>query len=181
MKNNKNYCKFVSQVKSSQVKSSAKIVSLIALFILLFSISCKAKQNPKYSELEGTWKSYTSDIALPVITFTVDSAGNLNFNCLYEDKGFYHYNYTGKLTDDFEYPYTIELTFNISSYTPFASCSLDSLLGEISKFPNKSLIGKFIFSDASTCAASFDTIVHGGDTTGSHGVYPEKLERNFKK
>ena len=51
MKNNKIYCKFVSQVKSSQVKSSqvkasAKIVSLIALFILLFSISCKPKQNP---------------------------------------------------------------------------------------------------------------------------------------
>ena len=38
MKNNKNYCKFVSQVKSS-----AKIVFLIALFILLFSISCKPK------------------------------------------------------------------------------------------------------------------------------------------
>ncbi len=129
----------------------------------------------------GTWKSYTSDVDLPVITFTVDSGGNLNFNCLYEDKGFCHYNYTGKLAEDFEYPYTIELTFNISSYTPFASCSLDSFLDEISKFDNKSLIGKFIFSDASTCAVSFDTIVHAYYTGGYDSVGLHKLDRNFKK
>ncbi|WP_432633442.1 hypothetical protein [Brachyspira sp.] len=129
----------------------------------------------------GTWKSDTSDIALSAITFTVDSGGNLNFNCLYEDKGFYHYNYTGKLADNFDYPYTIELTFNIPSYTPFASCSLDSLLGEISKSPYKSAIGKFIFSDASTCAVSFDTIVHAYYTGGYNHVSFDKLERNFKK
>ena len=73
MKNNKNYCKFVSQVKSS-----AKIVSLIALFILLFSISCKSNENPrkvlyKVSDIEGTWKSAdTSE------TFTISGNGYID-------------------------------------------------------------------------------------------------------
>ena len=70
MKNNKNYCKFVSQVKSSQVKSSAKIVSLInnsfkifliALLILLFSISCKPKQDPN----DGEDSEYSKDGLIP--------------------------------------------------------------------------------------------------------------------
>ena len=74
MKNNKNYCKFVSQVKSS-----AKIVSLIALFILLFSISCKSNENPKkvlykVSDIEGTWRSAVSSDA----SFTISGNGYLD-------------------------------------------------------------------------------------------------------
>ena len=102
MKNNKNYCKFVSQVKSSQVKSSAKIVSLIALFILLFSISCKPKQEPeKYSksELIGTWENSASYAAVYIA-----SDGGLiqyrNWNAI-----------IGKVADTFDsYPYTIKLS-----------------------------------------------------------------------
>ena len=43
------------------------------------------------------------------------------------------------------------------------------------------MIGKFIFSNASTCAASFDTIFYTYDTTHREYVNPEKLECNFKK
>ena len=48
MKNKEVYYKFVSQVKSSQVKSSPKIVSLIALlsFVFLFLTSCNNAYAP---------------------------------------------------------------------------------------------------------------------------------------
>ena len=48
MKNKEVYYKFVSQVKSSQVKSSPKIVSLIALlsFVFLFLTSCSNAYAP---------------------------------------------------------------------------------------------------------------------------------------
>ena len=165
MKNNKNYCKFVSQVKSSQVKSSqvkssAKIISLIALFILLFSISCKSKQNPtpKYSELVGTWK-------FGDFIFTIDSSGNLNLNCGVNKYINTHCNYSGKLADDFEYPYTIELTFTISSHASITSCpkSKDSLFLEgVSKL-EQSKTGRFTFSDASTCTPYIETIRAAGN------------------
>ena len=96
MKNSKIYCKFISQVKSSQVKSSRKIVSLIALlFILLFSISCKAKQKPEEhsrTELVGNWCG--------VITVY--------------DNGFIHHNFgysysIGKVDENFYYPYTVTM------------------------------------------------------------------------
>ena len=91
MKNNKTTVNSLvksSQVKSSQVKSSAKIVSLInnsfkafliALFILLFSISCKSNENPKkvlykVSDIEGTWRSATS----PDTFFTISGNGYLD-------------------------------------------------------------------------------------------------------
>ena len=104
----------------------------------------------------------SSDIK-PVI-FTIDSAGNLNLNCgvnKYDDT---HCNYTGKLADTFEYPYTIELTFNISSHASITSCyySKDNWFNsKISELSPKSQTGKFTFSDASTCAVSIYTIERG--------------------
>ena len=99
----------------------------------------------------------SSDIK-PVI-FTIDSAGNLNLNCgvnKYDDT---HCNYTGKLADTFEYPYTIELTFNISSHSS-ASCHRedDWFDNNIGRLNPKLQTGKFTFRDASTCSTSIYTI-----------------------
>ena len=107
MKNNKNYCKFVSQVKSSQVKSSqvkssAKIVSLIALlFLLLFSISCKSKQNPngdgtetkfKPSQLVGNWKCENSDSSHSRHYIVIEDDGHFYCNTsIFLQQGGYYY------------------------------------------------------------------------------------------
>ena len=166
MKNNKIYCKFVSQVKSSQVKSSAKIVSLIALLILLFSISCKPKQNPTPSkdDLVGTWKT-TYDGCEYILN--IDSEGNLIFNCgLVNDKS-WHHNFAGKLADTFEYPYTIELTFMASSLSS-TSCTV-RINDFIGKLNPKSKIGRFTFNDASTLTAS--VIMLGASSVNGGSVY----------
>ncbi|WP_432633332.1 hypothetical protein, partial [Brachyspira sp.] len=123
---------------------------------LLFSISCKPKQNPtpKYSELVGTWKStYNRNEYI----LNIDSEGNLIFNCgLVNDKSFHH-NFAGKLADTFEYPYTIELTFTASSLSS-TSCTV-RINDVIEKLNPKSQIGKFTFHDASTLTASVNMLV----------------------
>ena len=143
MKNNKNYCKFVSQVKSSQVKSSAKIISLIALFILLFSISCKSNEKPPEPptvkhELEGTWVGYDKKYELK---FTVDSDGNITLSpepYLDKDDLRVPYNYTGKLTvgDTFNYPFTAK----VSNYDVYVYYDEE---------------GKLTFNNSTNCTANY--------------------------
>ena len=91
-----------------------------------------------------------------------------------------HCNYTGKLADTFEYPYTIELTFNISSHSS-ASCYMkdDWFDNNIGTLNPKLQTGKFIFSDASTCSASFYTIYRYHQGSGS--VNWEKKDFNLTK
>ena len=70
------YCKFIRQVKSS-----VKIVSLIALFILLFSISCKTKFNPSEALSEETYsiipEEYSGKYSNSLATYETTSS-----NCL---------------------------------------------------------------------------------------------------
>ena len=71
------YCKFISQVKSS-----VKIVSLIALlFLLLFSISCKTKFNPSEKLSEETYsiipEEYSGKYSNSLATYETTSS-----NCI---------------------------------------------------------------------------------------------------
>ena len=71
------YCKFIRQVKSS-----AKIVSLIALlFLLLFLISCKTKFNPSEKLSEETYsiipEEYSGKYSNSLATYETTSS-----NCL---------------------------------------------------------------------------------------------------
>ncbi len=126
----------------------------------MFSISCKSKQDPTPSkeDLVGTWKSTYSGHEF---ILNIDSEGNLIFNCgllAYEGNGF-HYNFAGKLADTFEYPYTIELTFTLSSFTD--SCkriAYDSSYYKDLEKQQKTGTGTFTFRDASTCEASVDMV-----------------------
>ena len=76
--------------------------------------------------------------------------------------GIRFYNYTGKLADNFNYPYTIELVYNFYSSV---------LLGDMTQYhydmfykdvSPKQQTGKFTFIDASTCEAHFHKISWGG-------------------
>ena len=165
-----NHCKFVIQFNSIQFNSIPKIISLIALlFILLFSISCSSNEEPKKhskSELVGTWNNQ-EQLKRNNFILDIDSEGNLNFNCGLKDYSGHHYNYSGKLADTFNYPYTIELTFTVSSHSSITSCikqdSTDSYwLNTRLKELNPQLnTAKFTFTDASTCTVSANMIYHG--------------------
>ena len=54
------------------------------------------------SELEGTWKSGNHVIE-------IDSNGNITLNCPLGNNHNYHYSYTGKLANDFNYPYAVKM------------------------------------------------------------------------
>ena len=74
-----------------------------------------------------------------------------------------HYNYSGKLADTFNYPYTIELTFTASSHssTSCKDANNNYLINEIVNLTPKSKTAKFTFTDASTCTVSANMIYHG--------------------
>ena len=158
------------QFNSIQFNSIPKIISLIVLlFILLFSISCKSKQNPEEhsrAELVGTWNNPDGN-GKGLFNFNIDSGGNLNFNCDLITYSGWHYNYAGKLADTFDYPYTIELTFTVSSHSSITSCikqdSTDSswLNARLKELNPQLNTAKFTFTDASTCIASVNMIRHG--------------------
>ena len=162
MKNKENYCKFVIQFNSIQFNSIPKIISLIAL---LFSISCSSNEEPKKhskSELVGTWNNQ-EQLKRNNFILDIDSEGNLNFNCGLKDYSGHHYNYSGKLADTFNYPYTIELTFTASSHssTSCKDANNNYLINEIVNLTPKSKTAKFTFTDASTCTVSANMIYHG--------------------
>ena len=128
-----NYCKFVIQFNSIP-----KIISLIALlFILLFSISCKSyeepkpepfnekpsnedltEKQPKYLELVGSWKN---DNYNNIYTFTINNNGDIKL----ERNGFSH-TYSGKIANNFDYPYTTEIVTTIGSTTRIGTITFNS-------------------------------------------------------
>ena len=145
-------------------------------------VSCSSNEEPETEkpphELAGTWKAVTGD----TVIFTVNNSGNLNFNCALNKYADTHCNYSGKIADAFEYPYTIELTFTTSSHASITSCDLNKdnwFLGEVSKLPEQSKVGKFTFTDASTCSISVYTI-NRGYTAGGWVVWKE-WNNSFKK
>ena len=117
-------------------------------------VSCSSNEDPtpKYSELVGTWKIVSGS---PII-LTIDSEGNLNLNCGNNKYRNTHCNYTGKLTDNFDYPYTIELTFTISSHASITSCAWikDDWFIKQAEGLEQYKTGKFTFTDASTLTVS---------------------------
>lgn len=111
------YCKFIRQVKSS-----VKIVSLIALFILLFSISCKTKFNPSEALSEETYsiipEEYSGKYSNSLATYETTSS-----NCIisiwrniYENK-----TYTNVIPIVFLHTYT-----NRRSYWPYNEYSVNT-------------------------------------------------------
>ena len=106
------------------------------------------------TELVGTWKVDTRD----EIIINIDSDGNFSFDCGGQDKYSFrgnHYKYTGKLAETFEYPYTIELTFAVSSHSCNPTYNNDNEYDDwIKALEPKSKTGKFTFHDASTLTAS---------------------------
>ena len=119
------------------------------------------------AELVGTWNNpYGNEKGL--YYFNIDSDGNLNFDCGLITYSGWHYNYSGKLAETFEYPYTIELTFTVSSHSSITACkdkdkSTDSswLIDRLKELNPQSKTAKFTFIDASTCTASVNMIYHG--------------------
>ena len=73
-------------------------------------------------------------------------------------KGLRFYNYTGKLADNFEYPYTIELVYNIYSSVSLGDMTQYQYDTTYKAFSPQKVNGKFTFIDASTCEAVFDEI-----------------------
>ena len=87
------------------------------------------------------------------MSIIIDSDGNINFNCRTTRGAFYmHYNYSGKLAEDFEYPYTIKLVY-IATNHPCDDKSRDS--SEISKLNPQSQTGTFTFHNESILTASY--------------------------
>ena len=127
------------------------------MFILLFSISCSSNEEPesepKYLELAGTWRArYDAGF----VYINIDNDGNFILTNNRSSHAFFYY--TGKLADNFEYPYTIELV-----YDAYSSVLFDNLGQEAySKAEPKQTNGKFTFIDASTCEAHFHRISWGG-------------------
>ena len=109
---------------SIQFNSITKIISLIALlFILLFSINCKSNEDPtekqpKYLELVGSWKN---DNYNNIYTFTINNNGDIKL----ERNGFSH-TYSGKIADNFDYPYTTEIVTTIGSTTRIGTITFNS-------------------------------------------------------
>ena len=106
----------------------------------------------KYLELAGTWRAPYDE---GYVYINIDNDGNFILT-----NGHFHeyFNYTGKLADNFEYPYTIELV-----YDAYSSVLFDNLGQEYySKAEPKQTNGKFTFIDASTCEAHFHKISWGG-------------------
>ena len=128
-------------------------------------VSCKSKQKPEEhsrAELVGTWNNPDGN-GKGLFNFNIDSEGNLNFNCGLKDYSGHHYNYSGKLAETFDYPYTIELTFTASSHssTSCQDANNNYLINEIGNLTPKSKTAKFTFTDASTCTVSANMIYHG--------------------
>ncbi len=127
---------------------------------ITYSLTEKATEGGSHSkaELEGTWKS-------SFFLFTIDNNGNMNFNCGLTNTTYpvYHYNYSGKIADNFEYPYTVELTFTVSSHASTSCKELylendkkdyEGVSNQIENLEPKSQVSKFTFLDASTCISS---------------------------
>ena len=118
-------------------------------------VSCSSIEEPetKYLELAGTWNPQGP--GSPAYIINIDKDGNFSFNSLHLIGGKnWCFNYTGKLADNFEYPYTIELVYNIYSSVLSGEISRDSY-NEKFKNLKQQYIGTFTFIDASTCEARF--------------------------
>ena len=150
-----------SLFNSIQFNSIPKIVSIIALlFILLFLISCSSIEEPETEkpphELAGKWNlpAYSWGRETGFV-FNIDKDGNFSFNSSDDNSKEYHYYYTGKLADNFEYPYTIELVYNIYSSVLLSDMRQDIYNSYYKTLSPQQQVGKFTFIDASTCEAHF--------------------------
>ena len=72
--------------------------------------------------------------------------------------GIRFYNYTVKLADNFNYPYTIELVYNIYSSVSLGDMTQSQYNNIYKAFNPQKGTGKFTFIDSSTCEADFDEI-----------------------
>ena len=165
MKNKQIYCKYIIQFNSIP-----KIISLIAL---LFLVSCSSIEEPetKYLELAGTWVG-RGFYRYGNVIINIDKDGNFSFNSLDNgDKGYRYYNYTGKLADNFEYPYTIELVYNIYSSVLLGGMTQAEYDKTFKTVNPQQKIGKFTFIDATTCEASFYIIDYWNGNTWDKYIY----------
>ena len=93
--------------------NTKKFLSIIVIAIIgsMLFIACKAKPTDgshSKSELTGTWNMTDEKHAVT----TIDSDGNIKFfhQWLYVcDR---EWDYTGKISDTFDYPYTVEIVEN---------------------------------------------------------------------
>ena len=83
-------------------------------------------------------------------------------------KGLLFYNYTGKLADNFDYPYTIELVYNIYSSVLLGDMDLGDDTHTSQNYQQYKTVspqqqtGTFTFIDASTCEADFYSLYWDG-------------------
>ena len=124
--------------------NTKKFLSIIVIAIIgsMLFIACKAKPTDgshSKSELTGTWNMTDEKHAVT----TIDSDGNIKFfhQWLYVcDR---EWDYTGKISDTFDYPYTVEIvennggdkgtiTFNSSSDATVSFYSRSSAYGVVS-------------------------------------------------
>ena len=100
------------------------------------------------SELVGTWSAY--GWGGQKYSIIIDSDGNINFNCRISSFSS-HYNYSGKLADDFVYPYTIQLIYIATNHP----CDYKHWDDGISKLNPQYQTGTFTFHNESTLTASY--------------------------
>lgn len=96
--------------------NTKKFLSIIVIAIIgsMLFITCKAKPTDlnngshSKSELTGTWNWTDNRSAVT----TIDSDGNIKF-FNHESASFsFNWYYTGKISDTFDYPYTVEIVQN---------------------------------------------------------------------
>ena len=93
--------------------NTKKFLSIIVIAIIgsMLFITCKAKPTDgshSKSELTGTWNMTDEKHAVT----TIDSDGNIKFFHQWLSVCDRDWDYTGKISDTFDYPYTVEIVEN---------------------------------------------------------------------
>lgn len=96
--------------------NTKKFLSIIVIAIIgsMLFITCKAKPTDlnngshSKSELTGTWNMTDNKNAVT----TIDSDGNIKFFHQWSYVCAQDWDYTGKISDTFDYPYTVEIVEN---------------------------------------------------------------------
>ena len=93
--------------------NTKKFLSIIVIAIIgsMLFITCKAKPTDgshSKSELTGTWNMTDEKHAVT----TIDSDGNIKFFHQWLSVCDREWDYTGKISDTFDYPYTVEIVEN---------------------------------------------------------------------
>lgn len=93
--------------------NTKKFLSIIVIAIIgsMLFMACKAKPTDgshSKSELTGTWNWTDNRSAVT----TIDSDGNIKFFNHMSASFSFNWDYTGKISDTFDYPYTVEIVEN---------------------------------------------------------------------